>query len=301
MKIYLGGTSMLQSLNLRRGAVAALTAALALLLAACLVLPGKFAATLDIRKDGQFNYTYKGELLILGLTKLAETAMKAGPVVKFELEPCYKDDGETARACTAAEAAKQRADWQNAQTAAAEKRDRDLAMFKKVFGGIDPNDPKAAQELAVRMGNQVGWNKVIYKGNGVYDVDISISGMLDRDFEFPTIERMPGMMPFLAIIRRANGEVRIDSPLMQYATLGMPGGAAAQAYEQDRAAKKGRQTAPWPDFPQANGHLTLTTDGVILSNNTEHGPKPVASGKQLDWDINGHTPIPPMALIGLGK
>ena len=289
---------MLNSLNLRRSAMVAVVTACALLLAACLVLPGKFAATLDIRKDGHFTYTYKGQILILGLTKLAETAMKAPAAAKFELEPCYKDDSETERACSAAETAKQKTDWQTAQTAAATKRDADLAAFKKVFGGIDPNDPKAAAELAERMEHQAGWNSVIYKGNGVYDVDITITGMLDRDFEFPTIERMPGMIPFLVINRRANGEVRIDSPLMQYATMGMPGGAAAQIYAQERMMGDSK---PWPDFPQADGHLTLTTDGVILSNNTEHGPKPVANGKQLDWDISGHTPIPPMALVELAK
>ena len=292
---------MLQSLNLRRGAAAALTAVFALLLAACLVLPGKFAATLDVRKDGHFTYTYKGEMVILGLTKLAETALKAAPAAKFEPGPCYKDDGETERPCNKAEAAQQKADWDAAQTAAAAKQQQDLETFKKVFGGIDPNDPKAAQALAERMGHQAGWNSVVYKGNGIYNVDISISGMLDRDFAFPTIERMPGMMPFLVINRRANGEVRIDSPLMQYAAFGMPAGSAAQIYAQQRSVAKDRNAAPWPDFPQADGHLTLTTDGVILSNNTEHGAKSVASGKQLDWDISGHTPIPPMALIGLGK
>ena len=292
---------MFQNLLLRRGAIATLTAALALLLAACLVLPGKFAATLDIRQDGHFTYTYKGELLILGLTKLAETALKAAPPAKFEPSSCYKDDGETERPCSNAETTQQKADWDSAQKAAAVKQQRVLETFKKVFGGIDPNDPKAAQELAVRMGHQSGWNSVVYKGNGVYDVEISITGSLDRDFGFPTIERMPGMMPFLVINRRTNGEVRIDSPLMQYATLGMPGGSAAQIYAQERITAKDGHGAPWPDFPQVDGHLTLTTDGVILSNNTEHGPKQVMGGKQLDWDISGHTPIPPMALIGLGK
>ena len=290
---------MLDLRNVRRTSAAVVVALCALLLSACLVLPGKFAATLDLRKDGHFTYTYKGEMLILGLSKLAETALKAPPQAKFELEPCLKDDGETERTCSAAEAAKQKADWQAAQTAAATKRDADLATFKKVFGGIDPTDPKAAAELADRLRHQAGWNNVTYKGNGVYIVDIAISGTLDRDFEFPTIERMPGMMPFLVINRRANGEVRIDSPLMQYATMGMPGGAAAQVYAQEKMM--GADGTPWPDFPQADGHLTLITDGVILSNNTEHGPKPVAGGKQLDWDISGHTPIPPMALIGLAQ
>ena len=43
---------MIRSLSLRRAAAAATAAGLALLLAACFVLPGKFASTLDIPRTG---------------------------------------------------------------------------------------------------------------------------------------------------------------------------------------------------------------------------------------------------------
>jgi hypothetical protein len=285
--------------NLRRMAAAGLAVVLSLAVAACFVMPGKFAATLDLRKDGSFTYTYKGEMLVIGLTKMAQMIMAADKATPFEAEPCYKDGEETERTCTKAELAQQKTDWEAAQKAKAEKEAAELESFKQMFGGIDPNDPKAAEELAVRLRGQAGWKSVIYKGNGTYDIDVSISGRLDYDMAFPSIEKMPGMYPFLVANRRANGEVRIDSPIMQLASLGMPMGNAAQNVLQSRLPKDGKEALP--EFPMANGTFTLTTDGVILANNTEKGPTAVPTGKQLTWDISGHNPIAPYALIGLGK
>jgi hypothetical protein len=282
--------------NLRRAATIGLAALLSLALTACFVMPGKFAATLDLRKDGTFTYTYKGEMLVIGLTKMAEIIMAPKPSAPFEAAPCYKDDDQTERTCTKAELAQQKEDWDAEQKKKAEKDAADLEMFKKMFGGIDPSDPKAAEELASRMRGQHGWKSVIYKGNGTYEVDIAISGRMDHDFTFPTIERMPGVTAFLVANRRANGEVRIDSPLMQAAALTTPMGNAAQTVMQTKMP-----AGDIPDFPMANGTFTLTTDAVILANNTEKGPKVVPNGKQLDWDVSGHNPIAPYALIGLGK
>jgi hypothetical protein len=282
--------------NLRRAATIGLAALLSLALTACFVMPGKFAATLDLRKDGTFTYTYKGEMLVIGLTKMAEIIMAPKKAAPFETAPCYKDGNETERTCTKAELAQQKEDWDAEQKKKAEKDAADLEMFKKMFGGIDPSDPKAAEELASRMRGQHGWKSVIYKGNGTYEVDIAISGRMDHDFTFPTIERMPGVTAFLVANRRANGEVRIDSPLMQAAALTTPMGNAAQTVMQSKMP-----SGDIPDFPMANGTFTLTTDGVILANNTEKGPTVVPTGKQLSWDVSGHNPIAPYALIGLGK
>ena len=285
--------------NLRRAAAAGLAVLLSLAVAACFVMPGKFAATLDLRKDGTFTYTYKGEMLVIGLSKLAQIIMAAEKPKPFEAAPCYKDDGETERPCTKSELATQNEDWDADQKAKAAKKAAELETFKQMFGGIDPNDPKAAEEIAARMRGQHGWRSVVYKGNGTYEVDIAISGRMDHDFTFPTIERMPGVTAFLVANRRANGEVRIDSPIMQAASLGMPMGNAVQTAAQSRMPKG--PDGELPQFPMANGTFTLTTDGVILANNTEKGAKAVPTGKQLDWDVSGHNPIAPYALIGLGK
>lgn len=292
---------MLDLRNVRRTSAAVVVALCALLLSACLVLPGKFAATLDLRKDGNFTYTYKGDIVILGLTKLAEMAMAQKPKPEFAPSACYKKDGETERDCTPAEVTAQMKDWQAAQTAQAEKDARDKEMIVKALGGIDPTDPKAAADIAARLSGQAGFKRVTYMGNGRYDVDYAISGVLAYDYQFPTIERMmPQVIPFIVLNKRSNGEVRVDSPLMQQAALSMPGGSMAQVITQMVGLDKdGKRSEAAKDFPVVNGHFTLTTDGVILSNNTEHGAKPVAGGKQLDWDINFFTAIAPMALIGL--
>lgn len=292
---------MLDLRNVRRTSAAVVVALCALLLSACLVLPGKFAATLDLRKDGNFTYTYKGDIVILGLTKLAEMAMAQKPKPEFAPSACHKKDGETERDCTPAEVTAQMKDWQAAQTAQAEKDARDKEMIVKALGGIDPTDPKAAADIAARLSGQAGFKRVTYMGNGRYDVDYAISGVLAYDYQFPTIERMmPQVIPFIVLNKRSNGEVRVDSPLMQQAALSMPGGNMAQVFTQMVGLDKdGKRSEAAKDFPVVNGHFTLTTDGVILSNNTEHGAKPVAGGKQLDWDINFFTAIAPMALIGL--
>ena len=287
--------------NLRRVAAMVTAMALALLLTACFVLPGKFTATLDLRNSGQFAYTYQGEIVVLGLTNLAEIAMAQKPKPEFQPSTCYKKDSETERDCTAAEVAQQKTEWEAEQKATAERDLKDKEMIAKALGGVDPTDPRSAADLAARLSGQAGFKRVTYKGGGIYDVDYSISGQLSYDYAFPTIERMPQILPFIALNRRANGEVRIDSPLMQQAALSMPGGNAANIFAQVQAAKAGKTAGALKDFPVLDGHFTLTTDGVILSNNTEHGAKPVAGGKQLDWDVNFMTPIAPMALIGLAK
>lgn len=292
---------MLHSIGLKRCVAVLGVVAGALLLSACLILPGKFAATLDLRKDGHFTYTYKGDIVVMGLTRLAEMAMAQKAKPEFSPSACYKKDGETERTCTAAEVAEQKKDWDAEQAAKAEKDARDHEMIVKVLGGVDPNDPKSAAEIAARLSGQAGFKRVTYLGNGRYDVDYAISGVLTYDYAFPTIERMPQVVPFIVLNRRGNGEVRIDSPLMQQAAMTMPGGNAAQIFAQYYGAKDGKAASEAKDFPVVDGHFTLTTDGVVLSNNTEHGAKTVPGGKQLDWDINFFTAISPMALVGLEK
>lgn len=54
----------------RSSAIAAVVAGL-LLLAGCMVLPGRFASDLALRKDGTFDFSYKGEIYLLALSKMA--------------------------------------------------------------------------------------------------------------------------------------------------------------------------------------------------------------------------------------
>lgn len=292
---------MTVSNKFRRLAAAGMAAALSLLLTACLVSPGKFEAALDLRKGGAFSYSYKGEIFVLGLSELMK-ASEAGESAKFEPTLCYsEEDPEKERPCTKEELASQKENWDEEQKSQAEKKKKDMEMAKAMLGGIDPTDPKAAEELAARLRRQAGWNSVVYKGNGIYLVDFSVSGQLSHDFAFPTMEKMPQVAPFFVLNRRADGSVRLDSPALAADSTGMAGGFGtfAQMIAADKAgtADKGELA----NLPQIDGRFVLTTDGEILANNTDEGAKPVPNGKRLEWTITPRDKVGPMALIGLGK
>lgn len=280
---------------LRRIAAAAVLG-LSLLLSACLLTPGKFDSALDIRKDGRFTFSYTGEISMLGLTKLAEMGKKSDE--KFEPSACMTDDGETERDCTKAEIDAQKADWEQAQKNAAEKAKSDAEKSKALFGGIDPTSPQAAEEMADRLRRQAGWKSVVYKGDGLYLVDFAVSGRLDHDFVFPTIEKFPVANAFVTINRRADGSVRVDTPGFgpSSGSNNAMGGLAAMAAMGDKTDGGKESAAP----VQMDGHFTITTDGAILANNTDEGPQKTPTGQKLSWAVNARSGAAPTALIKLG-
>lgn len=278
----------------KRFAAAALVVGLGLALSACLLLPGKFSSNLDLRKDGRFSYSYTGEIRMLALSKLAQDGEKKA----FTPEACTGDDGQE-RKCTAEELAEQKRTWDESQQAAAEKRKRDADSARAIFGGIDPSSPQAAEELAARLRRQVGWKSVAYKGDGLYLVDFAISGRLDHDFAFPTIERFPLANAFVQLSRRADGTVRIDAPGFGPASgtnpfaamMGMGGmGGMTDASDKESA----------PPSP-AEGTFTLTTDGAVLANNTDEGPQADPAGQKLSWTVNLRSAGAPTALVKLAN
>ena len=284
----------------RRIAGVALALVLSALLAACFVLPGKFEERLDLRKSGQFSYSYKGEIFVLGLSKFAEMGAMAGPQVSATFEPqtCNNEDTGNERPCTKPELDAQKADWDAEQQADQVRKKEQNESMKAALGGIDPQDPKAGEELAERLRRQAGWNAVVYKGDGLYQVDFAISGQLAYDFSFPTIERIPTLLPFLAMTRRADGSVRIESPVFQ--NNGNAGGMGGMMGGQ-MAAAAGGANPDMKGLPTIDGTLTLTTDGTILANNTDDGPAADPAGKRLVWKINARNTAAPMALVQLGK
>jgi hypothetical protein len=266
-----------------------LIVALGLLLASCLLAPGRFTSTLDLRKDGRFSFTYLGEIHMLALSKLAAGGDQDATFVP---EPCHKADGFEERPCTAKEIADQKQAWQQRQSTAAQKRRQDAESMKAILGGIDPSNPRAAEELAQRLRRQAGWRRVTYKGDGLYDVDFAISGRLDHDFTFPTIERFPMANAFVQVGLRSDGTVRVDAPGFAPAS----GGEPYRGMMQGLAAKEGA-----PQFPEVDGRFTIRTDGAILANNTDEGPQADPQGQKLDWAVNLRTPAAPTALVRLAQ
>lgn len=284
-------------------------AAMLLLLAACMVLPGKFTSDLSLRRDGTFTFHYKGEIILAALAQGSKSARTEEiPAEPFEQQPCTDPKTDEAHDCSPAEIAEQRAKWndeQKARKAAKAGEDaQNRKMMQAFMGGIDPDDPKAAEAFAQRLARQQGFASVVSKGAGKFEVDYTATGRLDHDFTFPTIERLPMVMPFVSVIRRADGSVRVDAPAFSTAAANpvMPGlGAMAGAMGGMKSAGKAG-TKPGSDGPPiAEGTFSLRTDGQILANNTDEGPQadPASGLTRLDWKVDARTAAAPTALIKL--
>lgn len=283
----------------RRVRGAAMCAGAALLLVGCFLSPGKFDSTLDLRKDGRFTFTYKGEIYMLGLSRLAEIGAAADND-EFVETICFEEETYAERPCSEGELEQQRSDWEARRVADKEEDERNMKMAGVMFGGLDPSDPKAAEDLAKRLSRQKGWNNVTYKGDGLYEVDFSISSTMTHDFVFPTIEGFMMSNGFVNAAVRTDNVVRIDAPAFstQATSTGAPSGNMLQLAALAGDDKGGKNPA---FVPELGGTFTITTDGAILANNTDEGPVAVPGGQQLSWAITTRTTAAPMALIRLGN
>ncbi len=282
-------------MSMRIWAGAALAAA-SLLLSSCVLLPGKFGSEMTLRADGTFAFSYKGDIHLIALSKLAEDAAKeeqGAAKMPFEPQACYDEETIEERKCTAAELDQQKTDWAAGQVSGADKSKRDAEMMKTMLGGIDPSDPKAAEEFASRLRRQAGWRSVIDRGNGRFEVDFAITGRLDHDFTFPTLEKMPVVSPFVTAIRRADGSVRIEAPAFSAGNSPAP-----MMGMMDAMAKSGSGDGT-PGLPTLDGTFAVITDGEVLANNTDEGPQPSPVGKRLDWKVSARATAAPTALVKL--
>jgi len=50
-------------------------------------------------------------------------------------------------------------------------------------------------------------------------------------------------------------------------------------------------------MPKAEGLFAVVTDGELLANNTDEGPKADPAGRRLEWQVNAQTPATPSALV----
>lgn len=278
-------------------------------LTGCFLQPGKFDSTLDLRKDGSFTFAYKGQIYLLALSKMADMAGKAETESAFVQRPCQDDDFKE-RKCSTSEIAEQKRNWEDEKQKKKQEDQKNAEMVRAMLGGIDPADPAAAKELADRLRHQAGWRAVTYVGDGLFEVDFSLSSKLTHDFVFPTIERFPMGDAFVMANRRADGSLRIDAPgftgqsannPMQGALGGILGAAAASdaAKSGTTADKVSGPDAASLGIPEIEGTFRVVTDGEILANNTDEGPQVGAGGKVLQWRITKRTTAAPLALVRL--
>lgn len=265
----------------RHNGIGAFAALLCLALSACLLAPGKFVSTLDVRRDGTFTYSYTGGIYLMPLAMPNSRAT-------FSPAACQNDETLEERPCTEEELARQKSDFEKQQ---AEKNESDAKAAQLLFGGINPNDPKAAEEIAGRLRRQKGWRRVDYKGGGLFDVEFLIAGKLDHDFTFPTIERFPMANAFVQVALRDDGTVRVDAPGFGPSLSG----PVMAGMMQGAMMKDGGEGQQPPS--SADGTFTIRTDAAILANNTDEGPRKAAGGQELGWTVNARVPAAPMALL----
>ena len=267
---------------------------LPLLLAACFFIPGKFASSMEVTKDGKFSFAYKGEIVAIsgdkptgGLTDKADETFEAS---------CVTED-DAPRDCTSAEVAEQRKEWDagaadRAKAKADEARDKGEAMVAMM--GFNPNDPKTIDAFTAKLLKQKGWRSVVHKGDGVFEVDYAISGTLDRDFVFPLIPDVALSPPMVVARVRNDNSVSIEAPGFGNKDIdgrsmmgaGAPGGLGAGAQG------------------KTDGSFTLTTNGEILTNNTDNGPSADAAKpgwRSMKWAVNPQSKKAPEALIRFGR
>ena len=153
------------------------------MLGACLVTPGKFESTLDIRADRQFSFTYKGEIISSDMKGLGSSG-----------EDLIGDD-------------------------APEKKDSALhktAMQKGSGGSFDngsaSGDEAQMQAIAAALSKEKGFRSARYMGNHRFEIDYAISGRLTHNFLFPFNSDAEIVLPFVAVELRGDDRVRVKAP-----------------------------------------------------------------------------------------
>lgn len=276
------------------GRVAKILSAVAapLLLAGCFLTPGAFDSSLDLRRGGEFTFAYKGEVVFT----IPDDMMGGKPTTwSDDLAVCDDMDKPIGNAmeagkCTSAQIAEQKKAWEAEQAAKKAKNAEESKQFAALFG-YAPGDDAANQRLAAQLAKYEGFRSMTYAGNGVFNVDYAKSGRLDHDFVFPVMMQGNVMFPFVIVRPQTDGAVRVSAPALI-------GNGALGALARMKDAGMGGELAKLPPN-RTKGRFVLTTDGDVLTNNTDDGPAAGARGKTLTWNVDARSAVVPEALIKL--
>ncbi|NML09756.1 hypothetical protein HHL08_06275 [Sphingobium sp. AR-3-1] len=240
------------------GALAGLLA-----LSACLVTPGTFESSLDIRADRSFAFTYKGEILA---SEMGKTGMTGGA-------PSTDDDseGETEAAPTLMQIAARDEDFSDA-----------------LADGADKGDEAQMQAIAAALTKEKGFRSARYMGNRKFEIDYAITGKLTHAFLFPFNIDAQIILPFVAVELRGDDRVRVKAP----------GFANGFDKSQGPAGMGGMGSGAGDEAAKAlNGRFTMTTDAEIMSQNQEEGAQTTPQGKRIVWAISPLTSDAPAATL----
>ena len=166
----------------------ALALAAPLLLTACLLTPGKFTSTLDIKRDRGFTFTYVGETILID----PQEKMKPAPPLGGEDGDEGREDASPAPAGPAAPVA-----------------ETEEQIVKR-------------RGIAEALSKERGYRSVAYLGKGKFRVDYALTGRLDHNFVFPFNTDAEAIIPWVAIEVRKDGSVRVKAPAFGKASGGTP-------------------------------------------------------------------------------
>jgi hypothetical protein len=272
-------------------------AALPLMLGGCLWGPGKFTSNLALNRAGTFVLDYKGEVVL----QMPDDKGTPPEPWSDKMLKCYKDgrvetstmidmnsddpEDEGSRQCTASEIAKGKADYEKEAAERAEKKRQENEQMAKLFG-LPGSDDASNRRFAANLMKYQGWRSVTYKGKGVFDIDYHVEGRLTQDYAFPLMPDTDLIIPFITLRRRTDGSVMVTAPAFTGGSG--PFGARAKMMGLPDKGNEG-------PVSRAEGRFTVTTDGEILTNNSEDGPAAGPGGRQVHWDVGpGSAKIPEM-------
>ena len=149
-----------------------------LLLMSCVLSPGKFVSSLDIRKDRSFTFSYVGDVILLDPANAFKSAAEEG------LAEGLKGDGE------------------------GEEAEKPAAPPAPTV--IDtPKHLAEAKAVAEALSKEVGYRSVEYLGNNKFRVDYQMTGRLDRSFIYPVNVDAKAIIPWIALEVRKDGTARV--------------------------------------------------------------------------------------------
>lgn len=183
------------------------------LLAGCILAPGRFTSSLDIRADRGFTFAYQGEVIAHDPGGDMTNAMQgmAGAMAQGMATasgPAGADEGQKPL---------------NKKAAA--------APAKKP--AETPESRAKREAVAVALMKEEGFRSARYIGDGKFAVDYSISGKLDRSFVFPFNSDAGSAIPWLAVEVRKDGTARVKA-----AGFGDDGTAGGGTERQSRAPSR---------------------------------------------------------------
>lgn len=154
-----------------------------MLLASCVITPGKFVSMLRIDADRAFAFSYVGEVYAVDMSSAMTEGLTQG-----------LDDS------------------------AEETPDPDGATFQPIAQEEDQTAAKKTETeaknraIAEALAKEAGYRKVEYVGEGKFLIDYAIEGRLTHNFIYPFNTDAEVMFPFIAVELRGGNAVRMTAP-----------------------------------------------------------------------------------------